>query len=61
MIGVLGGVGQVVSVVLLVVGAVAMYAAALLLWQPTSPADGWRAFLLLAAGALVILAGLAVR
>jgi hypothetical protein len=59
MTGVLGNVGQVASLVLLVLGVVAMYAAALLLWRPP-PRMRPRSrapWLLLAGGAVVIVLG----
>ncbi len=59
MTGILGDVGQVVSVVLLVLGVVAMYAAVLLLWRPLARMRGWKRapWLLLVAGGVVIVIG----
>ena len=62
MTGVLGNVGEVLSLVLLVLGVVAVYAAALTLWQPAMrSARRWTPFALMAAGAVLILAGLVIR
>jgi len=59
---VLGDVGQVLSLVLLVLGVVAVYAAALALWQPAlRSARRWTPFALMVAGAVLILAGLVIR
>ena len=57
MTGVLGDVGQVVSLALLVLGVVAVYAAVLLLWRP-SPSMRPRSrapWLLQAGGAAIVL------